>query len=82
VEVVLEAHPAGREQLRLWCGDTMPGVLPPSNVAPVVAGLQPTRSYQSLGVLLEPLGIQKELVAHVATNIYLQGRHVLLHELL
>ena len=59
VEVALEAHPTGREQLRVWCGGTMPGVLPPSNVALVVEGRQPTRSYQLLGVLLEPLGIQK-----------------------
>jgi hypothetical protein len=41
--------------------------------------LDPTNRW---GVLLKPLGIQKELVAHVAADIYLQGRHVLLHELL
>jgi hypothetical protein len=46
VEVALQGHPAGRDQLRPWCGGTMPGVLPPSNVAPVVEGRQPTLSYQ------------------------------------
>ena len=59
VEAALQGHSAGHDQLRPWCGDTMPGVLPPSNVALVVEGRQPTRSYQLLGVLLEPLGIQK-----------------------
>ena len=59
VEVEVEAHPGGREQLRQWCGGMMLGVLPPSNVALVVEGRQPTLAYQPLGVVLEPLGIRK-----------------------
>ena len=49
VEVEVEAHPGGREQLHQWCGDMMPGVLPPNNVALVVEGRQPTPAYQPLG---------------------------------
>ena len=49
VEVEVEAHPGGREQLRQWCGGMMLGVLPPSNVALVVEGRQPTPAYQPLG---------------------------------
>ena len=41
--------------------------------------LDPTNRW---GVLLKPLGIRKQLIAHVAADICLQGRHVLLHELL
>jgi hypothetical protein len=41
--------------------------------------LNPTNRW---GVLLEPLGIRKQLVAHIAADICLQGKHVLLHELL
>jgi hypothetical protein len=82
VEVALQGHPTGRDQLCLWCGGTMPDILPPSNVGPIVEGRQPTLSYQPLGVMLKPLGIRKQLVAHVTTDICLQARHVLLHELL
>jgi predicted dienelactone hydrolase len=32
--------------------------------------------------MLKPLGIRKQLVAHVAADICLQAMHVLLHELL
>ena len=78
VEVEVEAHPGGREQLHQWCGDMMPGVLPPNNVALVVEGRQATPAYQPLGVVLEPLGIRKQLVAHVTVDICLQARHVLL----
>ena len=59
VEVEMEAHPSGREQLRWWCVGIMLGVLPPSNVALVVERRQPSPAYQSLGVVLEPLGIRK-----------------------
>ena len=59
VEVEVEAHPGGREQLCQWCGGMMPGVLPPNNVSLVIEGRQPTLAYQLLGVVLEPLGIQK-----------------------
>jgi hypothetical protein len=40
----------------------MLGVLPPNNVALVIEGRQPTLAYQPLGVVLEPLGIRKQLV--------------------
>ena len=82
VVVEVEAHPGGREQLRWWCVGIMLGVLPPSNVALVVERRQPSPAYQSLGVVLEPLGIRKKLVAHVTVDICLQARHVLSHVLL
>ena len=41
--------------------------------------LYPTNRW---GALLKPLGIRKQLGAHVAADIYLQARHVLLPELL
>ena len=59
VEVALQGHPAGRDQLRPWCGDTMPGVLPPSNVAPIVEGRHPTLSDQPLGGYAQTAGHTK-----------------------
>ena len=49
VEMEVEAHPGGREQLCQWCGGMMPDILPPNNVALVVEGRQPTPAYQPLG---------------------------------
>jgi hypothetical protein len=69
VKVEVEAHPGGCKQLRQWCGGMMPSVLPPNNVALIVEGRQPTPAYQPLGVVLEPLGIRKQLVAHVTADI-------------
>jgi hypothetical protein len=59
VVVEVEAHPGGHEQLRQWCGDVMPGVLPLSNVALVVEGRQPTLAYQLLGGCAQTAGHTK-----------------------
>jgi hypothetical protein len=49
VKVEVEAHPGGCKQLRQWCGGMMPSVLPPTNVALIIEGRQPTPAYQPLG---------------------------------
>ena len=59
MEVALQGHPAGRDQLRPWCGGTMLGILPPSNVALVVEGRQPTPAFQPLGGCARTIGHTK-----------------------
>ena len=59
VEVEVEAHPSGREKLRQCCGSMMLGVLPPSNVAPIVEGRHPTLSDQPLGGYAQTVGHTK-----------------------
>jgi hypothetical protein len=76
VAVEVDAHPGGREQLRPCCGSMMPGVLPQNNVAPVVEGRHPTRAYQPLGVVLEPLAYESSLLpTSLHISVYKQGMY-------